>query len=81
MKSSYLKKLMEEGTGGQDIPQQLMHILGGLFEHVPELPVSLMKLFSCYKPKHHHGNTLLKCWIIRISQLSDFRLMKFCHVA
>jgi hypothetical protein len=47
MESSYLMKLMEQETRGQDIPQQLMYILGGLFEHVPELPVSLIKVFSC----------------------------------
>jgi len=40
----------------------------------------LMKFFSGKKQTYGLRNTLIKCWIIRISELMDIRLKEFCCI-
>ena len=48
----------------------------GLSEHVPEIYLFHRQSFSLVNRKiSDPGITLLKCWIIRISKLSEFPIM------
>ena len=41
----------------------------------------LMKLFSGKKQTYGLRNSLIKCWIIRISELLDIKLKEFCCIS
>jgi hypothetical protein len=53
--------------------------LGGLSEHFPETCLFHWWSFFLLKSKASSlGTTLLKCWIIRLSELSYIGLKEFC---
>jgi hypothetical protein len=56
--------------------------LGGLLNMSLEICLFLlMKLFSGKKQTYVLRNTLIKCWIIRISELLNIRLKEFCCIS
>jgi len=82
LESSYLKKLVEQETSGQEVPQELMYRYPWWpFGTCPcDMSVSLTKLVSGNSKISGHGTAPLKCWVIGISELSDFRVKEFCSV-
>jgi hypothetical protein len=57
-------------------------ILGGHFEHAPEICLFHWWSFYLVKSKTSSlGTTLLKCHIIRISKSSDIRAQEFCCIS
>ena len=83
LESSYLKTLVEQETGSQEVPQALMYGYSWRpFGTCPcDISVSLMKLVSGNSKISGHETAPLKCWIIRISELSDFEVKEFCSIS
>jgi hypothetical protein len=71
------------GDKGQEIPQQLMYRRSGRhFEHVSDICLFHWWSFFLVKIKTSGlRTTLSKCWIIRISELSDIGLKAFCCIS
>ena len=80
MDCSWLKKLMDQETGGKEVPHWLMYnTLGGLFGHVPEICLLYQRSFFLIKSKTS-GLGTTKCQIIWVSKLLDVGLKEFCCI-